>query len=73
MISQKFVATDLVSFEASLPILFGAGVGSTFISVLQVLSVTKYGMLLVSVGYFWRIYSGGGSGVPTRNGNGGGA
>ena len=51
----QFVAADLVSFEASLPILFGAGVGSTFISVLQVLSVTKYGMLLISIGYFAKL------------------
>ena len=51
----QFVASDLVTFEASLPVLFGAGVGSTFISVLQVLSVTKYGMLLISVGFFSKI------------------
>jgi phosphate:Na+ symporter len=51
----QFVAADMVSFEASLPILFGAGVGSTFISVLQVLSVTKYGMLLISIGFFAKL------------------
>ena len=48
-----FVGTGLLQFESTIPVLLGAGIGSTLISLLVALKVTKYGLLLVAIGYFY--------------------
>ena len=47
-----FVASDLMPFERCIPVLMGAGIGSTFIGLLVVFKITKYGLGLVALGSF---------------------
>jgi len=48
-----FVASDLMPFERCIPVLMGAGIGSTFIGLLVVFKITKYGLGLVALGFFY--------------------
>lgn len=52
-----FVGTGLLQFEKTIPVLMGAGIGSTLISLLVALKVTKYGLLLIAVSYFYSSYA----------------
>ena len=52
-----FVGTGLLQFENTIPVLMGAGIGSTLISLLVALKVTKYGLLLIAVAYFYSSYA----------------
>lgn len=47
----QFVSMGAMPFERCIPVMMGAGVGSTFIGLLVVLNVTKYGLLAFSVAY----------------------
>eukprot|EP00750_Incisomonas_marina_P002776 INCI12610.1.p1 GENE.INCI12610.1~~INCI12610.1.p1 ORF type:complete len:404 (-),score=51.99 INCI12610.1:808-2019(-) len=52
-----FVGTGLLQFEKTIPVLMGAGIGSTLISLLVALKVTKYGLLLIAGSYFYSSYA----------------
>jgi phosphate:Na+ symporter len=47
------VASGVLQLESTIPVLLGAGIGSTLISLLVALKITKYGLLLVSAAYFY--------------------
>jgi len=51
----SFVSSDLITFERCIPVLMGAGIGSTFIGLLFVFKVTKYGLVLVTAGFGYQM------------------
>lgn len=47
----QFVSMGAMPFERCIPVMMGAGVGSTFIGLLVVLNVTRHGLLAFSVAH----------------------
>lgn len=55
----QFVSAGLLSFEQCVPVLMGAGVGSTLIGLLVVLNVTKLGLPMFGVAFIAEFWMGG--------------
>jgi len=47
----QFVSAGMLPFERCLPVLMGAGVGSTLIGLLVVLNVTKCGLIMIAMAF----------------------
>ncbi len=77
-----FVGSGVLQVENTIPVLMGAGIGSTLISVLVALKVTKHGLLLIAAAFYYSAYAkrrrpssdghGGGGGSSGGGGGGGG-
>eukprot|EP01103_Thecamoeba_quadrilineata_P004960 TRINITY_DN14821_c0_g1_i1.p1 TRINITY_DN14821_c0_g1~~TRINITY_DN14821_c0_g1_i1.p1 ORF type:complete len:371 (+),score=50.20 TRINITY_DN14821_c0_g1_i1:47-1159(+) len=52
----SFVSTGVMTFSQSLGILLGTGIGSTFISQIVALRLTKYCLLILTIGYLLQFF-----------------
>merc|ERR1719414_2123219 len=54
----QFVSAGLMPFERCVPVLMGAGVGSTLIGLLVVLNVTKLGLPIFAMAFLAEFFGG---------------